>query len=150
MDATIPSMGAHGREIRVHNSPWYLLRGLKPSIQQHVIISNPKKCEDLLERAKRVEAAAEITQPQAPVTTTPTDYVEETAAALRRTTLNNHRNDYSGRNNQRYSNSDRRWSQPYHNNNYARQRNQEVTPRFVCYNCNGIGHYAYQCLSHLN
>ncbi|CAF4309883.1 unnamed protein product [Didymodactylos carnosus] len=76
----------------------YLLRGLKPSIQQHAIISNPKKCEDLLKHAKRVEAAAEITQPQVPVITTPTDYVEETAAALRRTTLNNHRNDYSGLN----------------------------------------------------
>ncbi|CAF4673345.1 unnamed protein product, partial [Rotaria sp. Silwood2] len=41
----------------------YLLRGLKPSLQQHVIMNEPKKCKDLFEHAKRAEAAALITQP---------------------------------------------------------------------------------------
>ncbi|CAF4614855.1 unnamed protein product, partial [Didymodactylos carnosus] len=76
----------------------YLLRGLKPSIQQHVIINNPKQCAGLLEQAQRVEAAAAITQLQPPVaTTTTTDSVEETTAALRRMTINsdNRQNDYA-------------------------------------------------------
>ncbi|CAF1251898.1 unnamed protein product [Didymodactylos carnosus] len=74
----------------------YLLRGLKPSIQQRVIINNPKQCEDLPEQAKRVEAAAAITQLEPPVaTTTTTDSIEETTAALRRMTINsdNRQND---------------------------------------------------------
>ncbi|CAF4617614.1 unnamed protein product [Didymodactylos carnosus] len=131
----------------------YLLRGLKPSIQQHVIINNPKRCEDLLEQAKRVEVAATITQPQTAVTnTTATDSIEETAAALRRMTIksDDRHNDYANRNNQRYSNNDRRWPQQYSNNNYSRQRNQAPSRRFFCHNCNGVGHYAYQCPSHLN
>ncbi|CAF0939336.1 unnamed protein product, partial [Didymodactylos carnosus] len=41
----------------------HLLRGLKPSIQQHVIISDPQKCAGLLEQAKWVEAATALTQP---------------------------------------------------------------------------------------
>ncbi|CAF1084265.1 unnamed protein product [Didymodactylos carnosus] len=131
----------------------YLLRGLKPSIQQHVIINNPKQWEDLLEQAKRVEAASAIMQLQPPIaTTTTTDSIEETTAALRRMIIksDDRQNDYASRNNQRYSNSDRRWPQQYSNNNYSRQRNQDNSRRFFCHNCNGIGHYAYQCPSHLN
>ncbi|CAF4445046.1 unnamed protein product [Didymodactylos carnosus] len=96
----------------------YLLRGLKPSIQQHVISNNPKQCADLLEQAQRVEAAAAITQLQPTVaTTTRTDSIEETTAALRRITINsdNRQNDYASRNNQRYSNYDHRWPQQYYN-----------------------------------
>ncbi|CAF4660009.1 unnamed protein product, partial [Didymodactylos carnosus] len=40
----------------------HLLRGLKPSIQHHVIIIDPKQCTDLLEQAKRVKAATTLTQ----------------------------------------------------------------------------------------
>ncbi|CAF2132919.1 unnamed protein product [Rotaria magnacalcarata] len=50
-------------EMREDEKILYLLRGLKPSIQQHVIISDPKKCKDLFEHAKRTEAAAAIIQP---------------------------------------------------------------------------------------
>ncbi len=40
----------------------YLLRGLKPSMQQQIIMSDPKRCKDLFEQAKRAEAAASIIQ----------------------------------------------------------------------------------------
>jgi hypothetical protein len=141
-------------EMREDENILYLLRGLKPSIQQHVIMSDPKKCKDLFEHAKRAEAAAAITQPVTTVTSsTPSDDIDDTTAALRRTSINQHgrRNDQSIWTSQRDSN--RRWVQHQpqlsnkdnYNNNRFRQREQ-----LQCYTCNGIGHYSYQCPNHLN
>jgi hypothetical protein len=136
----------------------YLSRGLKPSIQQQVIIGNPQKCKDLFEQAKRAEAAAAIIQPSMTVTSaTPTEDVDETTAALRRISINKNsrRNDQSTWTSKRDSNH--RWSQQqqfsnnnYYNNNQSRQSSQRDPSQLQCYNCNGIGHYAYQCPSHLN
>jgi hypothetical protein len=134
----------------------YLLRGLRPSMQQHVIMSDPKKCKDLFEQAKRAEAAASIIQPSTTITpSTSNEDIDETTAALRRTSLNQHnrRNDHSTWTNQRDSN--RHWPQQrpnnnYNNNNRFRQFPRRESSQFQCYNCNGIGHYAYQCPSHLN
>ncbi|CAF3926513.1 unnamed protein product, partial [Rotaria sp. Silwood1] len=67
----------------------YLLRGLKPSIQQHVIMSDPKTCKDLFEHAKRAEAAATVSSPSSEQTSTITnELMDETTAALRRTSIN--------------------------------------------------------------
>ncbi|CAF4585627.1 unnamed protein product, partial [Rotaria sp. Silwood2] len=67
----------------------YLLRGLKPSIQQHVIMSDPKKCRDLFEHAKRTEAAATVLSPTPEQKSTITnELIDETTAALRRTSIN--------------------------------------------------------------
>ncbi len=135
----------------------YLLRGLKPSIQQHVIMSDPKKCKDLFEHAKRAEAAASITQPSSTVpSSTLHEHIDETTAALRRATINqtNRQTDHSNWNNQHDFN--RRWSQPqynnsYNNNNRSRQLpKQQQSSQIKCYNCSGIGHFAYQCPSYLN
>ncbi|CAF1443083.1 unnamed protein product, partial [Didymodactylos carnosus] len=89
----------------------HLLRGLKPSIQHHVIINDLKQCTDLLEQAKRMEAATTLTQPT--VTPTTETMEESTTAALRRTnnTQNFRRDEYYNRNYPRYSNYDRRWPQ---------------------------------------
>ena len=137
----------------------YLLRGLKPSMQQHVIMSDPKRCKDLFEHAKRAEAAASITQPS-PTTTSSTcnEDIDETTAALRRTTINqnNRRNDYSTWTSPRDSNRRRPQQQRFdnnynnNNNNRFRQSPQREVSQLQCYNCNGIGHYAYQCPSYLN
>jgi len=131
----------------------YLLRGLKPSMQQHVIMSNPQRCKDLFEHAKRAEAAASIIQPSSTITpaASPED-IDETTAALRRSSINqnNRRIDQSTGPNQR--NSNRRWQQQTYNNNYNNRNKVRQPPQreLQCYNCNGIGHYAYQCPSHLN
>ncbi len=144
-------------EMKEEEKILYLLRGLKPSMQQHVIMSDPKKCKDLFEQAKRAEAAASIIQPSPTITpSTSNEDIDETTAALRRTSLNqnNRRNDHSTWTNQRDSN--RQWPQQRSNNNYNnnnsrfRQFPQRESSQFQCYNCNGIGHYAYQCPSHLN
>jgi len=133
----------------------YLQRGLKPSIQQYVIMSAPTKCKDLFEHAKRAEAAASITQSLPTLTsTTANEHIDETTAALRRTTINqnNRQNNQSNWNNQR--DSDGRWSQQQNNNssniNRFRQFPRRQSSQLKCYNCNGNGHYAYQCPSHLN
>ncbi|CAF1076477.1 unnamed protein product [Rotaria sordida] len=135
----------------------YLLRGLKPSLQQHVIMNEPKKSKDLFEHAKRAEAAAAlITQPSPTVTSSVTnEQMNETTAALHRTRIsqNSSQNDRRIWNNQ--SDSNRRWPQQnYNNNNNNNNRFRQFPPRkssqFKCYNCSGIGHYAYQCPSHLN
>jgi hypothetical protein len=129
----------------------YLLRGLKPSIQQHVIMGDPQRCKDLFEQAKRAEAAASITQPSTTTTTTTSthsDDIDETTAALRRTSIsqNNRRNNYSTRTSERDSN--RYPDNKY--NNQSRQFPQRKPSQLQCYNCNGFGHYAYQCPSYLN
>ncbi|CAF1651594.1 unnamed protein product [Didymodactylos carnosus] len=64
------------------------LRGLKPSILQPVIMADPKRCRELLQQAKRTEAAAAITEPQAAMLTTTTTSAESIEEiALRRTTI---------------------------------------------------------------
>jgi hypothetical protein len=142
-------------DMREEEKILYLLRGLRPSIQQHVIMSDPNKCKDLFEHAKRAEAAASITQPSSAVTSSTTEeQIDETTAALRRTTINqtNRQNDPSTWNNHRGSNS--HWPRQQYNNSYNNNRFRQVPQRdsfqLKCYNCNGVGHYAYQCPSHLN
>jgi hypothetical protein len=129
----------------------YIQRGLKPSIKQHIIINDPENCQELFEQAKRIETAATIIQHETATTTTIHD-VEETTAALRRTTINpnNRQNAYSNRNDERYSYHDRRRPERQYNNNYVQNRQQRHSSHFMCYNCNGVGHYSYQCPSHLN
>jgi len=126
----------------------HLLHGLKPSLLQQVMMADPETCKDFLEQAKRAEAAAAITQSQAADTTTTTDLVEETTAALRRTTINNNNNNQQFR--QQPQNFNQRGSQQKYNNNQIRRQRQGGLSNLVCYNCNGVGHYAYQCPSHLN
>ncbi|CAF1231754.1 unnamed protein product [Adineta ricciae] len=102
----------------------YLVRGLKPSIQQHVILNNPKTCQDLFEHAKRTEAATKMSQPVLPSPPSQAD-IDETTAALRQTSINNtHRQVRSNNENKRYS-SYPRWNQyGYTNSTYRKPRNQ--------------------------
>ncbi|CAF3533483.1 unnamed protein product [Rotaria socialis] len=136
-------------EMREDEKILYLLLGLKPSIQQHVIISDPKKCKDLFEHAKRTEAAAAIIQPVSIETSTIYEHHEETTAALRHaiTNRNNRPMDYSNAN--KKNKSSHRWSQQYHTN-WFYQYPRRTSSQLKCYNCHGVGHYAYQCPSHLN
>ncbi|CAF3748916.1 unnamed protein product [Adineta steineri] len=128
----------------------YLLRGLKPTIQQHVIMTNPKQSKELFEYAKRVEAAASITQPSSSSMTSSSmdEHIDETTAALRRTTITqNNRQDTRS-----YNLNNHRTQQQYDNtyNNRSYQPSRRSSTQLKCYNCHGIGHYAYQCPSHLN
>ncbi|CAF3313512.1 unnamed protein product [Rotaria socialis] len=135
----------------------YLLRGLKPSIQQQVIMVDPKKCKDVFEHAKRAEAAASLTTSSSTESTTINEAIDETTAALRHTSMNsnNRQSDHFKWNssvNQRDSNCywpQHRYNDSSQNNRYG-QFIQKDPSRFRCYNCHGIGHYAYQCPSHLN
>lgn len=129
----------------------YLLRGLKPSIKQHVIMSNPKNCKDLFEHARRAEEAASTSHPTSEESTISSDHPDETSAAVRRTTAgpNNIRSDKLHRNSAQRNTSPRR--QGYNNDNQWRRSYPKKLPfQLRCYNCNGIGHYAYQCPSYLN
>jgi hypothetical protein len=134
----------------------YLLRGLKPSMQQQIIMNDPKRCKDLFEQAKRAEAAASIIQQPPTITpSTSNEDIDETTAALRRTSINqnNRRNDHSNWTNPHDSNRRSPQQRPnnnYYNNNRSRQFPQRESAQLKCYNCHGIGHYAYQCPSHLN
>ncbi|CAF1570065.1 unnamed protein product [Adineta ricciae] len=65
----------------------YLLRGLKPSVKQHVIMSNPLTCQELLDHAKRAEAAASVNQPSSTVPTPTHDDTDEVSAALHRSSF---------------------------------------------------------------
>ena len=129
----------------------YLLRGLKPSIQQQVIVHKPEDCQELLEQAKRIEATSRIVQQQ---DETPADASsEETTAALRRTTSspNNYQTNESARYSQRSDHYNGRAAGEQHNSNYRSQARQQTRrSHIICYNCNGAGHYASQCPSHLN
>ncbi|CAM4846078.1 unnamed protein product [Rotaria magnacalcarata] len=120
----------------------YLLRGLKPSIQQQVIMVDPKKCKDVFEHAKRAEAAASMTTSSSVESTTINEAIDETTAALRHISMNsnNRQTDHSKWNssiNQR--DSDRYWSQHRYNdgsqNNRYGQFIQKDSSRFRCYNC---------------
>ncbi|CAF1470347.1 unnamed protein product [Rotaria sp. Silwood1] len=132
----------------------YLLRGLKPSIQQHVIMSDPKTCKDLFEHAKRAEAAATVSSPSSEQTSTITnELMDETTAALRRTSIN--QNIPSNVHSIRKTLNNRGKSNNYHAHERSNQSQYRKFPKpnssnFTCYNCNGIGHYAYQCPSYLN
>jgi hypothetical protein len=135
----------------------YLLRGLKPSIQQQVIMNDPKKCKDLFDQARRAEAAASITQPTPTITTsTLSGEIEETTAALRRTSINpsNQRSEYStgigDRDPNRRQSQRRPLNNGYNNINRSYRPPQRDPSQLQCYNCHGVGHYAYQCPSHLN
>lgn len=129
----------------------YLLRGLKPSIQQHVIIHGPQQCKDLLEQAKRAEAAAALTQPSSSISTpTPNADPEETTAALRRTSFNpkDHRNQPRHLRTDRCAQSQQDYQYP--NSTRSRQFPQRNSTQRRCYTCSGFGHFAYQCPSYLN
>lgn len=130
----------------------HLLRGLKASILQHVMMADPQTCKAFLEQAKRAEAAAAITQPQTETTTPTTELIEETTAALRQSTLNNNNQQYEKNNRpgQPSYNSKPKWSQQRYNNNRLHQQRQGGRSALTCYTCNGVGHYSYQCPSHLN
>lgn len=120
----------------------YLIRGLKPSLQQQMMVINPSTPMELFERAKNMEAAFSLTTSQNVDTTT----YEDTTAAIRqaRTTFPKRNRTYD------YTNM----NQPIR----IQQRRGPPVPSLIrkqpsstiCYNCSGIGHYAYQCPSHLN
>jgi len=124
----------------------HLLRGLKPSILQHFMMYDPKTCKDLLEQAKRAEAAADITQPQTAISATvTTEEIAETTAALRRLSTNN--NNYQTRESSGYQQpspnyQQRRPAQTYNNNKQMRQQRRGGSSNLVCYNCYGTGHFA--------
>lgn len=135
----------------------YLLRGLKPSIQQQVIMGDPKTCKDLFEHAKRAEAAASITQSSTTESITSHESLDETTAALRRVSINSDNRQHNHQNRNTFTN------QRAHNYQWPRQRNDESHQNYRynqpnkmnpsqlrCYNCHGIGHYASQCPSCLN
>lgn len=129
----------------------YLLRGLKPSTQQHVILSNPRQCKDLLDQAKRAEAAAALIQPATAIPTpTHNDDIEETTAALRRTSINqkDRQHNYTSWGTDYRTNLQRGYK--YNNTGPSRQQPQRNSTQFRCYTCNGYGHFAYQCPSYLN
>ena len=60
----------------------HLLRGLKPSLAQTIIMFNPRDCSDLLEQGKRAEAAAFISQTTASSPHTNEGVLSETSAAI--------------------------------------------------------------------
>ena len=135
----------------------YLLRGLKPSIQQQVIMGDPKLCKDLFEYAKRAEAATAIIQSSPIESTASNDLIDETTAALRRASLKSNYQqpdpsywrsptDQRGRN---YQWTQNRYDNGYRNNQYEQSKRRNSS-QIRCYNCHGIGHYASQCPSHLN
>ncbi|CAF1372994.1 unnamed protein product [Didymodactylos carnosus] len=61
----------------------HLLRGLKPSLLQAVLMFDPSTCNNLLEQAKRAEAATSLAQ-LSTITTTTTVETDDTTAAMRR------------------------------------------------------------------
>lgn len=136
----------------------HLLRGLKPTLLQRVMMYDPSTCEELLRYAKRAEVVEDITQPvtTAPtVQTSTTDDAIETTAALRHSTINTN---YSSSPTPGYQNRSSNYQQPrssssFNNNNQfrsARQPRRTPSSKVICYNCNGFGHFSYQCPSNLN
>lgn len=131
----------------------HLLRGLKPSLLQQVMLHDPSTCQELLEYAKRAEVVAEITQSTPPVSSpvTSPDEITETTAALRRLSTNNYSAGPSSRYQRESGNNYRpNLSRTYDNHNRTRQPRQPRSSEVVCYNCRGIGHRSYQCPSSLN
>lgn len=134
----------------------HLLRGLKPTLLQRVMMYDPASCAELLQYAKRAEVVEEITQPLiTPVAVSTTDDIVETTAALRRSAPNmNYSNGSPSGYQSRSPNSQPpRSSSNYGNNNYFRSTRKSrggTSTRVMCYNCNGFGHYSYQCSSNLN
>ncbi|CAF4584237.1 unnamed protein product [Didymodactylos carnosus] len=151
----------------------HLLRGLKPSLLQAVLMFDPSTCDNLLEQAKRAEAATSLAQ-LSTITTTTTVETDDTTAAIRRASNSPNSGishpqqpkwdtqDYRRSEPTYYGGSRPQWSQPqrYNSNyssnnyqNYSQPRRTTFRPAsssFKCYNCGGIGHYSYQCPSHLN
>lgn len=136
----------------------HLLRGLKPTLLQRVMMYDPASCKELLQYAKRAEVVEDITQPLTTFSTVPpatTNDTIETTAALRRSNTNTN---YSSGPTSGYQNRSSNYQQPrsspsYNNNNHfrsARQSRGGASARVMCYNCNGFGHYSYQCPSNLN
>ena len=129
----------------------HLLRGLKPSLLQHVMLHEPSTCKDLLQYAKRAEVVVDITQspPTVPTTTTSADEPTETIIAyLRIPPNNNYQNRRLSGHERHPSNHQQQWSSSTFNNrngsNSFRQNHRGGATKVVCYNCNGIDQFSYQ------
>ena len=112
-------------------------------------MSNPVTCQELLDHAKRAEAAASVHQPSPTVSAPTHDDTEEIAAALHRTSSmpSAPHNNRSFRTQHRGSNP---YRQQFSSNQHHKYRGQKNSFQVQCYNCYGFGHYSYQCPSHLN
>ena len=125
----------------------YVLRGLKPSLQQHIAVNECKTCIALFNQAKQTEAMSQLIHQQD--STAVDDSTVEVTAALRRTSIQpTNRYQNSGSRNQQRQDYYRNTSQDNQSRPSYQSRQHRSAP--VCYTCSGNGHYSSQCPNHLN
>lgn len=123
----------------------HILRGLKPSIQQHMAVNDCRTCQDLLIQARQTEAMVKLVHQDTPSTG---DAEVEITAALRRTMpISSNRERFSTNNYRGQPSSSGNWSRG--DQTYAPRRSQ-TRGSARCYTCSGYGHFSYQCPNHLN
>lgn len=127
----------------------HLLRGFKPSIQQHLTISVGKSCHELFIQAKQTEAMVKLIQQNDG--SAPDSVPVEISAALRQGYPSTNSHDHVPRNSPRFHNT-KGYNRPNNKNNQTStsQWSKKSLGKVQCHNCGGYGHYASQCPSQLN